>query len=220
MHLSQGFRLLDDFLSHEEMTQCHENLPEISKDKKSGGIRGIEKKSPAIRALISSEKMLSTVSDILKSKPRFVRAILFNKTVENNWMVAWHQDKTVAVSKKFALEGWGPWSIKDGSHHVQPPISVLEKMVTCRIHLDDANTENGCLKVIPYSHQLGILSHAQIQKIIEHSRYVSCEAKAGSMLVMKPHILHASSKVPEPSQRRIIHVEYSSYALPQGVSWA
>ena len=220
MNLDSGFYLLHDFFSHEEIAQLNENLPEINKGKKSGGARGVERKSPAIKALISSEKMLSTVSKFLNSKPSFVRAILFNKTVENNWMVSWHQDRTVAVSKKFTMQGWGPWSIKDGMHHVQPPIAVLEQMVTCRLHLDDANKENGCLKVIPNSHQQGILSHAEIQKIIEGFSYVDCDGKAGSMLMMRPHILHASSRVPEPSQRRILHIEYSSFELPHGVFWA
>jgi len=203
--------MLHDFISHDEVIQINESIPKGSGAGKRGGIRGIEKKSSVIGGLISSEKMLSTAKSFLKSKPSFVRALLFNKTVENNWTVSWHQDRTVAISKQFKREGWGPWSIKDRIHHVQPPLDVLENMITFRIHLDDVDKENGCLKVIPNSHQDGVLSHAEIQQKAADSNYVNCEGKAGSVLIMKPHILHASSKVPEPSQRRVLHIEYSSF---------
>ena len=56
--------------------------------------------------------------------------------------------KTIAVSDKFEKAGWGPWTLKAGVHHVQPPIEVLNNMVTFRIHLDDTNESNGCLKLI------------------------------------------------------------------------
>jgi len=93
-------------------------------------------------------------------------------------------------------------------------------MVTFRIHLDDTNLENGCLKVHPESQKLGILTQADIQKYIETHTPVICEAKAGSALAMRPHILHASSKAITPSQRRVLHLEYSSFELPDGVEWA
>ncbi|WP_141215531.1 hypothetical protein [Hahella sp. CCB-MM4] len=49
---------------------------------------------------------------------------------------------------------------------------------------------------------------------------VSCEAIEGSILVMRPHLLHASSKAIAPTNRRILHVEYSDYRLPEGIHWA
>ncbi len=219
VNLDKGFHILHNFIDHDVITQINESIPKANDDEKRGGIRGIEKKSLFIEKFIFSEKMLSVAKNCLNSKPNVVRAILFNKTIENNWMVPWHQDKTIAVSEKFTLEGWGPWSIKNGVLHVQPPLKVLENMITLRLHLDDANKENGCLKVIPYSHQYGIVNHAEIQRVIGESSYVDCEGNAGSMLIMKPHIFHASSKVPEPSQRRVLHVEYSCFQLPQGISW-
>ncbi len=126
----------------------------------------------------------------VRGTPTLVRAILFNKTFNNNWLVTWHQDKTVTVSTKFECDGWEPWSIKDNIHYVQPPIEVLNYMVTLRIHLDDTDENNGCLKVIPKSHMFGILPQ---DKIFEHTKkheQVSCIGKRGSVLVMRPHILH------------------------------
>jgi ectoine hydroxylase-related dioxygenase (phytanoyl-CoA dioxygenase family) len=104
--------------------------------------------------------------------------------------------------------------------HVQPPIAVLNQMITFRIHLDDSSQANGCLKVLPKSHELGILDQNEIQEYVQHNRSVICEARSGSALVMRPHILHASSKAKNPSQRRVLHLEYSSFKLPSGISWA
>ncbi len=93
-------------------------------------------------------------------------------------------------------------------------------MVTFRIHLDVAERTNGCLKVLPRSHELGILDQNEIQEYVKHNRSVICEARSGSVLVMRPLILHASCKAKNPSQRRVLHLEYSSFKLPSGISWA
>lgn len=218
--LENGFELIDEFLSQGELQSFRKELSSVSFPSKVGGIRNAEKKFSSIGAFALSESFLCKVGVYLTGIPRLVRAILFNKTEESNWLVAWHQDRTVAVSKKFEQFGWGPWSVKDNTDHVQPPLSVLNQMVTIRIHLDDASIDSGCLKIFPKSHDLGLLGQSEIrQYVVDHSP-VTCEARAGSALVMRPHILHSSSKAANPSQRRVIHLEYSSYELPQGVTWA
>ena len=93
-------------------------------------------------------------------------------------------------------------------------------MVTFRIHLDDSGRQNGCLKVLSKSQYLGVLGNDAIQEYSQRHKAVYCEAKAGSVLVMRPHILHSSSKATNPSLRRILHLEYSSFELPAGVVWA
>ena len=93
-------------------------------------------------------------------------------------------------------------------------------MVTFRIHLDDTNQENGCLKILPKSQKLGILDHASIQGYVQDHSPVICETPADSALVMRPHILHSSSKALNPTQRRVLHLEYSSFKLPPGIAWA
>ena len=216
----EGFEIVDEFL-----TQAQLNLVTLEIDSKnlrvnSGGIRNAEKKYSSIYKLALSNCLLERAKGYLTKPPKLVRAILFNKTEMNNWLVGWHQDRTVSVSKKFHADGWRPWSIKDGVVHVQPPIVVLNQMITIRIHLDDSSQANGCLKVLPKSHELGILDQNEIQEYVQHNRSVICEARSGSALVMRPHILHASSKAKNPSQRRVLHLEYSSFKLPSDISWA
>ena len=218
--LESGFELINDLLSEEEVQSFREEFSSFNLPSRVGGIRNAEKKFPSIGALALSERLLCKVRCYLNGTPKLVRAILFNKTEESNWLVTWHQDKTVAVSKRFEQSGWGLWSVKNNIDHVQPPLSVLNQMVTIRIHLDDASIDNGCLKIFPKSHNLGLLGQSTIQQYVIDNSPVSCEAKAGSALMMRPHILHSSSKAANPSQRRVIHLEYSNYELPQGVTWA
>jgi ectoine hydroxylase-related dioxygenase (phytanoyl-CoA dioxygenase family) len=218
--LEDGYELIGEFLSRHQLDSINNEIKSVKFPARAGGIRNAEKKFPSIRELTVSEPLVAQATNYLSGTVSLVRAILFNKTSENNWLVTWHQDRTVAVSKKFEKHNWGPWSIKDEVHHVQPPIDVLNQMVTFRIHLDDTNLKNGCLKVLPKSHQLGILDQVAIQRYAENYEAFVCEAPAGSALAMRPHILHSSSKAEIPSQRRVLHLEYSNFKLPAGVAWA
>jgi len=218
--LKDGYELIDGFLTEDQLFSINKNIHSIALPNKLGGTRNAEKKFSSIGKLAASPYLLSAARNYLAGNPSLVRAILFDKTPESNWLVAWHQDKTVAVSSMFENPDWGPWSVKDGVHHVQVPLAVLNQMVTFRIHLDDTNKENGCLKLISGSHTSGILSQEEIHRYTKLRSPVFCEAKSGSALVMRPHILHASSKAIQPSQRRVLHLEYSSYELPSGIAWA
>lgn len=105
-------------------------------------------------------------------------------------------------------------------HHAQPPVSVLNTMVTFRLHLGAADEDNGCLKVIPGSHKHGILDDIAIAEIVRRANAVPCVVAAGDAVVLRPHVLHSSSKAERPSHRRVIHIEYSDYVLPNGARWA
>src|SRR5438552_18606411 len=48
-----------------------------------------------------------------------VRAILFDKSADQNWPLGWHQDRTIAVKQRIEVEGFGRWSIKSGMVHVE-----------------------------------------------------------------------------------------------------
>ncbi len=218
--LEDGYEIIGEFLSHDQIISISNEIESIEFPAKAGGIRNAEKKFSSICELANSERLRSQATEYLSGAASLVRAILFNKTSENNWLVTWHQDRTIAVSERFERDQWGPWSIKDGIHHVQPPVDVLNQMVTFRIHLDDSSQENGCLRILPKSQELGILDHNSIQHYVNNHNPVICEAPVGSALVMRPHILHSSSKASNPSQRRVLHLEYSSFKLPSGVAWA
>ncbi|MGC3980207.1 MAG: phytanoyl-CoA dioxygenase family protein [Steroidobacteraceae bacterium] len=184
------------------------------------GIRNLEKRFSSVAQLASSPDMLNIANELLQSPPRLVRALFFDKTPEANWFVAWHQDRTVTLNQRCEMSGWGPWSFKDGVHHVQPPRAVLDKMVTIRLHIDDADEKSGCLNIIPGSHRQGILAQREIEQLAKNSKPVACVVAAGDAMIMRPHVLHSSSKSQSKAHRRVVHLEYSSYALPPNVDWA
>jgi hypothetical protein len=220
MHfLENGFELIDDFISQHWLRSILDEIELLANLNISGGVRHINKKSPIIADYLNSAEFQEKSKSFLPEGASLVRAILFNKSPVSNWYVAWHQDKTVSVSKQFEAEGWRAWSVKEGTLHVQPPLEVLEEMATIRIHLDPTPKENACLKVIPESHKLGLLSAEQIICVVAANEVHYCEANQGAALVMRPHLLHSSSKSTIASNRRVLHVEFSNWQLPSGVCW-
>lgn len=215
-----GIEIIDNFLPQEIIDEIILEVSSYGDSDSKHGIRNAEKKFSTISNLIKSNLIQAKAEEVLGSKPMLVRAIFLDKTPEKNWLVTWHQDKTISVNAKIDISGWGPWSIKDNVNHVQPDLSVLNQMVTFRLHLDGANENNGCLKVIPNSHQKGVIPQSDIGNIVNTEQPFNCIAKAGDLVLMRPHILHSSSKSTQPSHRRVVHLEFSDYNLPMGLKWA
>ncbi len=204
----QGFAIKTNFISIDQckylISQIEENINSAS----NYGIRNIDKKVNAIASVAGSKSFLNSASSYLSGNAFLVRAIYFNKTLNTNWNITWHQDKTIAVNKQIDLSGYKAWTIKDKINCVQPPVTVLEDMVTFRVHLDAADRANGCLKVISGTHRFGILSQPEINRIKNIYPMVSCEVNPGDAVVMRPHILHSSEKSLVSGNRRVIHLEY------------
>ncbi|MEX2962200.1 phytanoyl-CoA dioxygenase family protein [Microbulbifer sp. TYP-18] len=215
-----GFEIHPEFLDDVSVRNIINEIEALEPDFPKHGIRNAEKKLLSVNELVTSSVLRDKASIYLSSDPEVVRVILFDKNPEKNWLVTWHQDKTIAVSGKAEIPGWGQWTVKDGVYHVQPSLEILEDMITFRIHLDDTDEKNGCLKVIPGSHRLGILSRDEQDQIVKESPEYICSARSGDLLIMRPYILHSSSKGINPSHRRILHVEYSGAKLPKGLKWA
>lgn len=184
----------------------------------SAGRRGLLA-LPIVNELAHATKLLELVRPHLPVESIPVRAIYFNKSPSVNWLVSWHQDLTLAVEQRIDQPGFGPWSVKDGIPHVQPPVEYLEQMLAVRIHLDDADEKNGALKVLPGTHRLGRLSPEQIQGLREERDEVLCRATAGDAMLMRPLLLHASSRTISDRPRRALHIEYAGFKLPHGLAW-
>ena len=187
------------------------------------GIRQAETKFSSVKQLVFSDALQKLAREYLPCAqgeiPTITRVIVFDKTPDANWSVAWHQDKTLAVDGVFDAPGWGPWSVKGGVHHVQPPVEVLNSMVTLRVHIDACDADSGCLHVLPKSHLLGACSTHDIAQMSKEAA-IACPANLGDILVMRPLLMHASYKAQTPSHRRIVHIEYANITLPQGGGWA
>jgi hypothetical protein len=209
-----GFALVSQVLAADELRALLVQLGEVS----GAGRRGLLA-VPAIATLAKSSRFLDLVLPHLPAAPRPVRAIYFDKSPDANWLVPWHQDLTLALRSRAEVAGFGPWSAKDGIPHVQPPVACLEQLLTLRLHLDAADGSNGALRVLPGSHRLGRLSAPRIQELRSQHAEFLCAASAGDALLMRPLLLHASSRSTSPRHRRVLHIEYAGFALPAPLAW-
>jgi hypothetical protein len=209
-----GFSIVSGFLSAAKQRELLSAMGPVT----GAGRRGILG-LPEVAALAHSPKLIDLVRPHLVSEPKPVRVIYFDKSSEANWLVPWHQDLTLALEARADVPGFGPWSVKDGIVHVQPPVEYLQQMLTVRLHLDDADESNGALRVLPGSHRMGRLSAQKIQELRAQQSEILCAATAGDALLMRPLILHASSRSTSNSHRRVLHLEYAGFALPAGLRW-
>ncbi len=181
--------------------------------------RNLLEEVPAVQQLAHSAPIRALVTPVLGVGAFAVRGLLFDKTPAANWKVAWHQDLAIAVRRRVEVPGFGAWSMKAGVAHVQPPAAILEQMLTVRLHLDDCGAENGPLQVLPGSQREGRLPAAEIRRWRERAVPEVCLVPRGGCVLMRPLLLHASSAAQLPGHRRVVHLEFTTQPLPEGLEW-
>ncbi len=175
---------------------------------------------PALGALLARDGAIGALADkALGISARPVRAILFNKSANTNWSLAWHQDRTICVKERRVAPGFGPWTVKSGRIHVAPPFDLLARMVTLRAHIDDVPATNAPLLIAPGSHALGRIAVNQIQDVVSRCGTATCLAEAGDVWIYATPILHASEAASEPKSRRVLQVDFAAGDLPHGLEW-
>jgi len=148
-----------------------------------------------------------------------VQCTLFNKSPTKNWLVALHQDLSIPVSNRVDGPECSGWSEKEGQMYVQPPASVLERLVAVRVHIDDCAAESGALRVVPHSHMDGRLEPSQAEALRQQHGETVVPVAQGGVLVMRPLLLHASSKATSATPRRVLHFVFGPPSLPLGLEW-
>lgn len=151
---------------------------------------------------------------------RPVRALLFDKRDGTNWALGWHQDRTIEVAERVEVPGYGPWTLKQGRLHVAPPIELLERMVTVRIHLDAVGPDNAPLVVAPGSHRRGLIAEDRIADVVAQCGTVTCLADAGGVWFYATPILHGSARSAAGQRRRVLQMDFVAVDLPGGLRWA
>lgn len=174
---------------------------------------------PSVQELARSKPVRDVAEAALGKQCFAVRGILFDKTPDANWKVSWHQDLTIAVRERRDVEGFGPWSVKEGVPHVQPPTSILERMIAVRVHLDECGPENGPVRVIPRSHTSGRLTADEIDAMKAVRTPFECTVHRGGILAFHLLILHSSSPSVRPDHRRVVHLEFATDRLPNELEW-
>ena len=176
--------------------------------------------SVALSPLLATKDPIGGVAaKALGSAARPVRTLLFDKTTKNNWTVAWHQDRTIAVRERRDVPGFGPWSMKAGVVHVEPPYALFQNMVTLRVHLDVCDAENAPLMIAPGSHKLGRIPATEAATVAQKLGTHVCIADAGDIWLYAAGIIHASERAHRPRRRRVLQIDYANVDLPGGLAW-
>lgn len=171
----------------------------------------------AVRELAACSAVRALVEPLLGRNAAVHRATLFDKHPAANWLVAWHQDLVVPVAERSTEAGYGPWSQKSDGWHVQPPRDVLERLLAVRIDLDGSDADNGALRVLPGTHHLGVLSPPEVAACAARIAAVTAAVPAGGALLLRPLLLHASTRARVARHRRIVHLEFAPGPLAGGV---
>ena len=202
---NDGYLVIHEFMQSWPVGEAANVLKTTS----SAGSRGLLQ-FDAIQSLacrIRNDSCLSTLLQNLSA----VQCIGFVKTQEKNWSVAFHRDVDLPCSHGGSdlPSDWLPSRTREGWSSLRPPRTFLQRCVAVRLHLDGA--PEGDLRVIPGSHL------TDDDALIENQTVVA--VPQGGALVMRPLLLHASSKLQAVDSRRVLHFLFAPDDLPPGVHW-
>lgn len=222
---TNGFAIINDIYSQLEVNSILFEIENADSDKETFrkssdlfAIRQILKEVPEINQLIFNQNLKNLIQKFIGNNYFAVKSIYFDKPETSNWYVSYHQDLTISVDKKIELENYKFWTKKQNQFAVQPPIEILENIVTIRIHLDETNEENGALKIIPKSHSNKIYRPETIDW--KTAKEINCIVSKGGVMLMKPLLFHSSGRTTNNKKRRVIHIELSNVQLPNEINWA
>ena len=224
-YFANGYAIIENVFKEDEIDAVLDKIEEAATDspvfRKNNdlfAIRQFLKHVPESVPLIFKEKVIEIIEEVFGMGFFVVKSIYFDKPGQSNWFVAYHQDLTISVDSKSEIDGYGPWTVKQNQFAVQPPLSILENNFTIRIHLDDTDTKNGALKVIPASHLNGVSRFESLEDF--ENKEVFCSVKKGGVMLMSPLLFHASNRTTNDKKRRVIHIEFSNQCLPASLNWS
>jgi ectoine hydroxylase-related dioxygenase (phytanoyl-CoA dioxygenase family) len=163
--------------------------------------------NPHVAALANNQKLLELAREWLSGVAIPFRATLFEKSQETNWLIPWHQDTALPLTKRFEDKSWGPWPEKAGVTYAHAPGWALSRVIALRVHLDASTADNGPLRVIPSSHGKGVLTDAAVLQSVSANQEVECLTRCGGVIAMRPLLIHSSSKARSLEPRRVLHIE-------------
>ena len=215
-----GYWIEENVLSDDECDHLVDALSIHLAGRTGAGARHLMS-HPAVAALASDVRLLEIARRALRGEAVPYRATLFQKSVDANWLVMWHQDRALPLEPVLDAPGWGPWSRKCGITYAHAPAAVLSRIIALRVHLDASTSDNGPLRIVPESHGMGVLSEEEVLAFAGKKDYVECKVGRGGVLAMRPLLIHSSSKGLSDKPRRVLHIEYTqSLELEPGVRLA
>ena len=159
-------------------------------------------KLPEVRRLAREIREFEPLHATLSAKVA-VQCTSFIKSRAQNWAVRLHRDRAIPAT---GGNGWKSSGIKDEMNFIRPPESFLKKLIAVRLNIDDAT--EGDLQIIPGSHKHSLKGLRQ--------NSISIPVSKGGALVMYPLLEHASTKLRNAFNRRVLHFVFGPADIPNG----
>ena len=131
-----------------------------------------ERVSPTIDRILTSERMLDIVAELIGPRIILFHSKLMMKSARDGSFTPWHQD----------------WSYWKGA--CREPVQV-----NCMLSLDAAAVDNGCIRFVPGSHRQGELPAGDPHG--ELPGQVVLAPRAGTLLLLHGHCYHKVLRVTE-----------------------
>jgi non-heme Fe2+,alpha-ketoglutarate-dependent halogenase len=189
-----------DAFSADRAAAWHEQLQAFERAEGQKMTRGHNFKPhllfPWVDEIVHAPEVLDAVEDLIGPDIRLFHLSVWPKDPGTGTYVSWHQDATY-----FALD----------------PICH----VTAWVALTDAPVESGCMEVVPGSHKLGQLRHADMQDTdnllsrgqtlaadVDRSRTDFMAVEAGQFSLHHTHLVHNSRPNRSPHRRVGLGISY------------
>jgi ectoine hydroxylase-related dioxygenase (phytanoyl-CoA dioxygenase family) len=205
----RGYSITHGVFSGTECDDLLDALSDIGFARGRAGARHLMANS-LINATAHDPRLLQIAKDSVGTCAIPYRATLFDKSENANWLVVWHQDTALPLVSINDGSEWGPWSKKAGVIYAHAPTWALSRSIALRLHLDASTNDNGPLRIIPGSHVNGVLSDEEVFAVAKRQTAVNCVGPRGSVLSMRPLLIHSSSKSRSDLPRRVLHIEYAA----------
>lgn len=111
------------------------------------------------------------------------------------------------------------WFEKVGQLYVHAPLALLQQLLSVRLHIDDCGDDDGPLQVLAGSHRNGLMGVEAAFAARQTQTPVSCLARQGDAMLMRPLLVHSSSRSTGSSKRRVLHFLFGPGELPLGLRW-
>jgi ectoine hydroxylase len=150
--------------------------------------------------------------DIIGLIPRMTRMVDATEALMAEPCYHWHSKITVKPPGCVALIDWH----QDFASWYDDGVP-FPKLLTVGIAVEPATKQNGCLQLVPGSHEIGrmdFLDAESFEKRLEHARrtlgVVYCEMKAGDAVFFHCNTLHGSASNESDTSRLMLFVSYNA----------
>ena len=208
----KGFVVIPDHLPHSLREQLIETVESIFLEE--GPAAGIQQQNDSVNLnQFGQEPGARRLSDLVNKGEIFKNIYLDSKLLSAVAHVLQRDFKLSSLNARDVSKGNGYQRLHaDWKQDYDQRFHVFNSIWL----LDDFTEDNGCIRVVPSTHQLNPPELTDPNDI--HPEEQSVVAPKGSVILMNAHLWHGGQKNLNGQSRRVIHAYYTAFEHPQQTS--